>query len=203
MKSSLRIRRTFSYGFVALCAIGFSSSGHAGPGTVTYSYDEAGRLKAAQYATGEQRSYTLDPAGNRKQTAEGQNAVQFTVTATSVRENAGAVTVQVSRTGSIGATSVTCSAAILGTGIDFATASTDFSTAPVTLTWANGDASPKSCSIAIIDDATREGRWVMIPYEGLVIPVRTPERFAINLSSPSGAALGTPASVTVAIQDND
>src|SRR5437773_12571885 len=55
-----------------------------------------------------------------------------------------------------------------------------------TLTFAAGETS-KTFSIAIIDDSYAEG----------------PETFTIGLNSPSGATLGTQATATVTIIDND
>ena len=56
-----------------------------------------------------------------------------------------------------------------------------------TLTWAAGDASAKSFSVAIVDDSYAEGS----------------EAFRVALTSPSGAALGSPAIATVTINDNE
>jgi fibronectin type 3 domain-containing protein len=41
----------------------------SGPGSMTYGYDAAGRLRSAMYGTGVRRSYTLDAAGNRTNAA--------------------------------------------------------------------------------------------------------------------------------------
>src|SRR5260370_18381528 len=56
-----------------------------------------------------------------------------------------------------------------------------------TATWAAGDASAKTFSIAIVDDSYAEG----------------PETFTISLNSPSGATLGAQSTATVTIIDND
>src|SRR5207249_12069688 len=56
-----------------------------------------------------------------------------------------------------------------------------------TLTWAAGDATAKSVSVAIVDDSYAEGN----------------ETFHVSLSNPSGAALGTLSSATVTIADNE
>jgi YD repeat-containing protein len=42
------------------------SSAIAGPGSVTYTYDEAGRLKATTYSNSASTTYSLDAPGNRK-----------------------------------------------------------------------------------------------------------------------------------------
>src|SRR5439155_7818314 len=56
-----------------------------------------------------------------------------------------------------------------------------------TATWAAGDASSKSFSIAIIDDSYVEGT----------------EHFRVGLNNPSGATLGPISTATVTILDND
>lgn len=56
-----------------------------------------------------------------------------------------------------------------------------------TATWAAGDATSKTFSIAIVDDSYAEGT----------------ETFTIGLNSPSGATLGTQSTATVTITDND
>jgi lysyl endopeptidase len=63
----------------------------------------------------------------------------------------------------------------------------DYENTMGTATWAAGDASPKTFSIAIVDDAYAEGN----------------ETFTIGLNSPSGATLGAQSSATVTIIDND
>ena len=55
------------------------------------------------------------------------------------------------------------------------------------MTWAAGDASAKTFSIAIVDDGYAEGD----------------ETFTIGLNSPSGATLGAQSTATVTIQDNE
>ncbi|HSP64342.1 MAG TPA: M12 family metallo-peptidase [Pyrinomonadaceae bacterium] len=56
-----------------------------------------------------------------------------------------------------------------------------------TATWAAGDASSKTFSIAIVDDSYAEGS----------------ETFTVGLNSPSGATLGAQSSATVTITDNE
>jgi lysyl endopeptidase len=56
-----------------------------------------------------------------------------------------------------------------------------------TAIWAAGDASPKTFSVAIVDDSYAEGT----------------ETFTISLNSPSGATLGAQSTATVIIVDND
>jgi len=56
-----------------------------------------------------------------------------------------------------------------------------------TLTWAAGDATSKTFSVAIVDDSYAEGD----------------ETFRVSLSNPTGATLGTPSTATVTIMDNE
>jgi hypothetical protein len=57
-----------------------------------------------------------------------------------------------------------------------------------TLSWADGDSSPKTFTVNITDDSD----------------VENAESFTVNLANPTGSAtLGTPNSATVTIQDND
>src|SRR5207247_8403307 len=56
-----------------------------------------------------------------------------------------------------------------------------------TLTWAAGDATSKTFSVAIVDDSYAEGN----------------ETFRVSLSNPTGASLGTPSIASVTITDNE
>lgn len=107
------------------------------------------------------------------------SAVTYTV-----NEGTASLTIPVRRTGgSSGAASVAVSVTA-GT----ATAGADYTvTSPVTLNWADGDAADKSIAVTIIDDAQPESA----------------EAFQVALSNATGATLGSPASATATIQDND
>lgn len=101
----------------------------------------------------------------------------------SVVENGGSVTISITRAGgSLGAASV-----------DYATvnasavAGSDYTARNGTLVWANGDAATKSFSVPIANDTMREAT----------------ETFQVRLTNASTAALGTPATATVTITDND
>ncbi len=63
----------------------------------------------------------------------------------------------------------------------------DYENTVGTATWAAGDASAKTFSVAIVDDSYAEGT----------------ETFTISLNSPSGATLGAQSTATVTIIDND
>ena len=96
-----------------------------------------------------------------------------------VSQSGGQVTISVARTGgSSGAASVSFSTAD-GT----AKAGTDYTATSGTLSWASGDATVKSFTVAV-SNAT--------PFSG----ART---FSVNLSGATGAKLGTPASTTATI----
>jgi hypothetical protein len=110
-------------------------------------------------------------------------SMQLSSSTYSVNENGGTVTLTATRTGgSYGAASVN-----YGTANGTATAGADYTTKSGTLNWADGDAASKTFTVTILDDAVYEGN----------------ETFAVNLSGASGASLGSPASATVTIVDNE
>ena len=103
--------------------------------------------------------------------------LQFGQTNFTVAENAGQATITVTRTGgSDGSASVQVS-----TSDGTASAGQDYEAVSTTLTWADGDDAPKSFSVQILDNSTPE-------------PNKT---VSLNLSSVSGAALGTPSAATL------
>lgn len=97
-----------------------------------------------------------------------------------IAQGAGALTVTVDRTGgSNGAVGV-----MYGTSNGTAVAGTDFTATSGTIQWANGDATPKTFTVAISN---------AVPFTGS-------KSFTLTLSSPSGGAtLSTPSSASVAI----
>jgi urease beta subunit len=110
-------------------------------------------------------------------------ALQFSNSSYSVNENQGSVTVTVTRTsGSTGSVSVN-----YATSDGPATAGNDYVATSGTLTFADGETS-KTFTIPIIDDNLVENN----------------ETFNLALSNPTGgAALGSPATASVTIIDND
>lgn len=110
--------------------------------------------------------------------------VQFSQEELSVSELDGEVAVTVTRTGgTAGEVSVS-----YATGGGTASAGSDYATTAGTLTWAAGDAAPKSFTVQILDDAFEEG----------------PETVELTLSDAGGGAeLGEPAVATLTIVDND
>ena len=59
---------------LAVTAMVLLSAGQAWAGTVNYEYDDAGRLKKAQYPNAAVRHYVLDASGNRQQVTPNTNA---------------------------------------------------------------------------------------------------------------------------------
>gem|GEM_PF-1841188 len=107
--------------------------------------------------------------------------LQFAADAYSVLEDAGSVTVTVTRTnGAGGAASVS-----FQTADSTATAGTDYTATSGTLIWADGNSDNQTITIPILNRAgTQSSR-----------------AFTVNLSDASGAALGTPSSATVTIDE--
>jgi hypothetical protein len=108
--------------------------------------------------------------------------IQFAQPTLSVPEAGGAATISVTRTGgSGGAVGVSFSTAN-GTGI----AGVNYTATSGTLIWPDGDTSSQSITVPILNDNVAAGS----------------KTFTITVSAPTGGAtLGTPATLTVAIQD--
>jgi hypothetical protein len=110
------------------------------------------------------------------------STIQFAASLFGVRENAGSVTVTVTRSGNIlGAATVD-----FATSDGAATQTGDYEVASGTLSFAPGETS-KTFSVLIVDD---------------LIPIET-ESFSVTLKNPTGATLGNPKSAIVSINDND
>jgi hypothetical protein len=109
--------------------------------------------------------------------------LQFSTNAAVVGEAAGTVTITVTRTGPDGAVSVS-----YATADGTAKAPADYLSAAGTLNWADGDMTPRTFTVTIVDDAAPEPS----------------ETFNVVLSNPTGGAvLGPNAVETVTILDND
>ena len=113
-----------------------------------------------------------------------ESTVQFTVGKTTVLESAATVDVTVSRTGG---------AYTFAGSVNYATAAgtalvtSDFTTRTGTLTWGSGDSTSRTITVPVTNDAVAE----------LL-------KSTVTLSAPTpGIGLGTPASTTVRIQDDD
>lgn len=109
--------------------------------------------------------------------------LQFSTSAANVNETGGSITITVTRIGgSNGAVS-----ANYATSNGTATAGADYTATAGTVNFANGDTTPKTFTVTILNDAIVEGN----------------ETFNVNLGSPTGGAtIGSPATEVVTIVDN-
>ncbi|WP_428312727.1 Calx-beta domain-containing protein [Hydrocarboniphaga sp.] len=110
-------------------------------------------------------------------------SLALSAAAYNVVESAGSVSITVSRSGgSSGAAAVD-----YATGNGSATAGSDYTAVSGTLNWADGDSADKTIELTIMNDEQLE----------------PDENFTLNLGNASGAALGTPASATITITNDD
>ncbi|MCO6401621.1 MAG: hypothetical protein J5I99_10390 [Verrucomicrobia bacterium] len=110
-------------------------------------------------------------------------AVRFSSASYQVNENGGSISISVSRTGgSDGAASVS-----YATSNGTALAGSAYTAASGTLNWANGDATSKTFSVSIANNGVYEGD----------------KTFYVKLSGASGAALGSPSSAIVTIEEDE
>ncbi len=110
--------------------------------------------------------------------------LQLSASTFTVGEGAGSAALTVTRVGgSAGAASVHCVTVAGGT----ATAGSDYTAVDVTLSWAVGDATAKTCSVPIAGDTLDEAD----------------ETVLVQLQNASGATLGSPAAATLTITDDD
>ena len=126
----------------------------------------------------------LGANANQPPAAGSPGALQFSAAAYSVAENAGTATITATRTGgSTGAVGVS-----YATSNGSATAGNDYAAASGTLSWANGDSANKTFTVMIANDSSVEGA----------------ETVNLTLSNPTGGAtLGSPATATLTINDDD
>jgi len=110
------------------------------------------------------------------------NTIQFAAADYEVNENAGSVTVTVTRIGDATAAAVASYATVSGTAT-----SAEFEAAVGTLTWAAQDATPRTITIPILDEVAHESN----------------ETFAVKLTAATGATLGAVATTTVTVVDNE
>lgn len=110
-------------------------------------------------------------------------SVGFAVLTASVDEAAGTIVVQVNRTGGSGGAATVNFTTNPGTAL----AGSDYTTTAGTLNWADGDATPKSITVPILNDA---------------VPEPT-ENFTLSLSNATGATLGANTVATISITDTD
>lgn len=109
--------------------------------------------------------------------------IQFDAATASVNESAGTVTLNVTRTGTLGAAASTRYATAAGTAL----ATGDFTITSGTLNWGAGDGSTKTITVPIVNNTLVEGL----------------ETFSVMLNTPTGATLGGTNKSTVTIVDND
>jgi hypothetical protein len=110
-------------------------------------------------------------------------SVAFDAATASVNENVGDATITVQRTGGLaGAASVD-----YATSDGTATAGSDYAAVNGTLSWLDGEAGPKTFTVAITEETEIDGN----------------ENFIVTLSNAIGAALGATATQTVTITNND
>jgi subtilisin family serine protease len=144
--------------------------------------------------TSEETPISLNSAGEVTFTprAATSGGVQFSQATFSVGEAAGSVNINVTRTGDTSAAGAVNFSTTDNFGANCsqatgqAAANCDYNTAGATLQFAAGETS-KTITLSIVNDGFVEGN----------------ETFTLNLSNPSGLTLGTPASTTITIQDND
>ncbi len=123
----------------------------------------------------------IDPSVQPLPSAATLGSIQLSASTYSVNEGQRTLDITVTRTGGTGAASVDITT-VTGTASD----RTDYTTVTRTLRFAPGEAS-KNFPIFITDDRFVEPN----------------ETFDITLSNPTGAVLGSPATATVTIVDND
>jgi Calx-beta domain/IPTL-CTERM motif len=111
------------------------------------------------------------------------DAANFSAVSVTVSESAGAVTLTVLRQGVGGGTASVDYASANFT----ATAPSDYGAVSGTLSWGDGDLTPRTITIPIVDDAAHEND----------------ETFFVALSNPQGLSTGVLPSETVIISDND
>lgn len=116
----------------------------------------------------------------------GTGTLQFSSSSYSGSENGGGIQLTVTRTGSsVGLVTVDIATTSVGST---ATAGVDYTTAATTLTWPNGDGTPKYFTVFPIDDAVAE------PTE--VVNV-------VLTNATGGAVIGSPSTAAVQITDNE
>ena len=109
--------------------------------------------------------------------------LQFSSATNRIAENGGSLTLSVTRQGG------SCWATIVNYATDdgSALAGSDYVSTNGTLTWSDGDTNAKTITVSIINDTINEGN----------------ESFAVTISDAMGVSLGSPASATVTIIDDD
>jgi len=190
---------------VEVTCTGNSSSEYATPGadytpaTVTTSFTPGSRLATCEF------SLVNDSDSEQTETAyisvsrtgesigsvyiailddDNHSVLRFEYASGWASEDSGEVRVRVLREGgSAGPVSARCQPASVGS----ASQGSDYTISADSLTWEDGDDSPRECRLAIIDDAAVEGT----------------ETVVLELADAEGAPIGSPSSFTLTISDND
>lgn len=153
----------------------------AGAGSVSYEYDELGRLKKVTYDDQQTIEYALDDAGNRTLVTTSDAPVILSISNASATEG-GNISFTVSRSGGSGQTvSVTCA-----TSSGSATSGTDFTAVNTSLSFTSAESS-KTCVVPTTQDPGYEGN----------------ESLTATLSNPStGAILGVSSATGTIVEDD-
>jgi hypothetical protein len=163
------MRRLIALASSAFAAVAISAAVWAQtptPATVTYTYDDAGRLKKAEISDGTKVAYEYDAAGNRTSMVQG-TPVQLSIAPTTAAEGA-ALSFAVTKTGTATGTVTIDCAQTSGTAVG----GNDYTTSTQTLSFLIADTS-KTCSVPGIQDTLYEGT----------------QTFSALLQNPMGAAL--------------
>jgi len=134
-------------------------------------------------ATGGAASGFPDQVKVKLSDAQLPGTLVFSAASYSVVESGATATITVNRTGGASGTASVAYA----TGNGTATAGQDYTAANGTLSWADGDATAKTFTVAITNDTTPEAD----------------ETVSLALSNATGATLGSPASATLTITNDD
>lgn len=167
-----------------------SSVGYLSAGAPNYDYHLRATSAARGKAAGSSMTLDVDnqsQAGRLDMGADEYMSdlprVQFSAPSVSVDEGKGSIELTVARVASQAGVASVNYTTFGGT----ASSGSDFSASSGTLNWTDWDGTSRTITVPIIDDAEGEAN----------------ETFSVTLTSPTGAALGSPALVTVTIADND
>lgn len=125
---------------------------------------------------------TPDPAPTPAPPAQQNAFIQFSSASYAVNEDAGSVTITITRTGNIGESASVDFSSVVGSALN----GRDYNSVSGRFTLAAGETS-KSFTVPILDDAVVEGN----------------ETFSLTLTGLSNASLGSPGIATVSIIDNE
>lgn len=150
------------------------------PASVTYTYDDAGRVKTGVISDGKAVAYEYDAAGNRTSLVQG-TPVRFAIAPASATEGS-SLSFTVTKTGTAtGTVSIDC-AQTSGSAIGGA----DYTTSTQTLSFLIADTS-KTCTVPSLQDTAYEGTHT----------------FSALLQNPIGSAMIATGSAIGTITDND